>query len=104
MVRLALLVLLLVCVSVARADDDDETIGRAPPGGGIPERLQELEREWADDVGSKEPDEAHDDTDADATEPPAAKNDDDETEAVKTRPLDDAPRPSPPSPLKRPAG
>ncbi len=61
--RLAVLLLLAVCAGV-RADDDEELL-ETPKHEGLPERLQALEREWAEDVGSKEPaEEAEDEPEA----------------------------------------
>jgi len=104
MVRFAILSL-LVLVSVARAQDDDGAT--APPvlGDPIPERIEALEREWADDVGLKEPgDEPHDDAEANPAESPDPKDGEDETEPVRARAVDDAPRPRAPSALKNPLG
>jgi hypothetical protein len=53
--RLVLAVLLLL-VATAWAGEDDERLLETPPAQGMPERMQELEREWAEDVGTKDPD------------------------------------------------
>ncbi len=53
--RGAVIVLALVLAAVARADDDDGLLDTPPLGEPIPERLQALEKEWAEDVGTKDP-------------------------------------------------
>jgi hypothetical protein len=54
--RLILAVVFLVAGATARAADDDEHLLETPPPQGIPERMEELEREWAEDVGEKQTD------------------------------------------------
>ena len=105
MVRLALLLVILLAVPMARADDEDGVLETPPLGQAIPERVEELEREWADDVGLQEPpDPTRDDTDADAdaAEPAVDPTKDDPREPVKARPVDETPRPAPRSALRRP--
>ena len=89
MVQTALLVLLLV-LSTAHAQDDDGVLDTSPMGEGIPERIEQLEREWAEDVGVKAP---VDEPEADAPEPSDPAHDD-EPEPVKAPPVDE-PRPGP---------
>ena len=55
MPRLALALMLLAVGTIVRAEDDEQLL-ETPPAQGIPERMQELEREWAEDVGTKETD------------------------------------------------
>jgi hypothetical protein len=101
-VRIASLTLLLM-LSAAHAQDDDSLLETPPLGEGIPERVQELEREWAEDVGVKEPV----DDPPDAVEPdvpaPADATDVDEPEPSRA-PAVDEPRREPPSALGRPPG
>src|SRR5258705_13766582 len=102
MVRVAILVLLLVLAVAARAqDDDDGTLDQPSLGPGIPERMQELEKEWADDVGKDPSDETK--PDDDAAEAADADRDDEHETASKPRPPDQlVPRDSKPSALTRP--
>ena len=98
--RFALLVLLLV-LSPAWAQDDEGLLDTPALGEGIPERMQELEREWAEDTGVKEPvDERPDEPDAVAE--PADAAHEDEAEPAKT-PAVDEPQPEPPSSIRKPA-
>jgi hypothetical protein len=48
-------VVLALCLAGAAAADDDEGLLETPPLGGIPERMEVLEREWDEDVGTKDP-------------------------------------------------
>jgi hypothetical protein len=50
--RVGVAITLLLLVAVARAQDDDELLEPEPLGPPIAERLEALEREWAEDVGS----------------------------------------------------
>jgi len=87
--RVAVLLLGLALVAVARAEDDDGVLDVHPLGEPIPERLQTLEREWADDVGPKEP--VEDPANA-AEEPrePSPFEEDAEVEAKPHAPADEA--------------
>ena len=74
--RLAvLLALVLALRGAARAEDDDGLLDTRPLGQAIPERLQTLEREWADDVGTKEPVDATDDAAEEPHEPEPFEDD-----------------------------
>jgi hypothetical protein len=53
--RLGLVVLLLAIAAVARAEDEEQLL-ETPPAQGIPERMQELQKEWSEDVGTKDED------------------------------------------------
>jgi hypothetical protein len=54
--RLAVALLIGLLAAGARAaDEDDQILETKPLGSAIPERLRDLEREWEDDVGSREP-------------------------------------------------
>jgi len=103
-VRVALLVLLLLLAVTARAQDDDDGLDQPSLGPGIPERMQELEKEWADDVGKDPSDEPKAEPDDDAAEPAAADRDDDEHEAASKPKLPEqlVPKASKPSALTRP--
>jgi hypothetical protein len=72
--RLALAGLVLVLAGSARADDDD-TLDTRRLGEPIPERLQQLEREWAEDVGTKEAPEEPAEPDAEPVTPFAEEPD-----------------------------
>ena len=102
--RVALLVLLLLLAVAVRAQDDDDTLDQPSLGPGIPERMQELEKEWADDVGKDPSDEPKAEPDDDAAEPAAADRDDDEHEAASKPKLPEqlVPKESKPSALTRP--
>jgi hypothetical protein len=105
-VRIALLVLLLLLAVAARAEDDDEgALDQPSLGPAIPERMQDLEKEWADDVGKDPSDEPKAEPDDDAAEPADAYHDDDEHEATsKPKVLEQlVPKGSKPSALARPA-
>jgi hypothetical protein len=104
-VRVALLVLLMLLAVAARAqDDDDGTLDQPSLGPGIPERMQELEKEWADDVGKDPSDEPKPEPDDDAAEPADADHDGDEHEATSKPKLPEqlVPKASKPSALTRP--
>lgn len=103
-VLVAVLVLLVVLAGVVRAqDDDDGTLDQPSLGPGIPERMQELEKEWADDVGKDPSDEPKPPPDDDAAEPADADHDDDEHETAKPKlPEQLVPKASQPSALTRP--
>jgi len=98
------LAVLLLSLSVARAEDDDGGLDVPPLGDNIPARVEELEREWADDVGTKEPvEEPTEEPDAGAPEPADAVHDD-EPEPAKAPPAVEPPHPKPPSALGKPLG
>jgi hypothetical protein len=80
--RVAVLLLGLALVAVVRAEDDDGVLDAHPLGEPIPERLQTLEREWADDVGPKEPVEDP----ANAAEEPREPSPFEEDAEVETKP------------------
>ena len=86
--RVAVVLFGLALVAVARAEDDDGVLDTHPLGEPIPERLQALEREWAEDVGTKEP--VEDPANA-AEEPkePSPFEDDAEVEAKPHAPADE---------------
>jgi hypothetical protein len=98
-VRFALLVLVLG-LSPAYAQEDEGLLDTPTLGEGIPERMQELEREWAEDTGVKEPVDPPDD--ADAVAEPADPAHDDDAEPAKA-PAADEPEPEPPSSIRKPA-
>ena len=101
--RVALLVLLLLLAVAARAQDDDE-LDQPSLGPGIPEHMQELEKEWADDVGKDPSDEPKPPPDDDSGEPADADHDDEEHETAKPKlPEQLVPKASRPSALTRPA-
>ena len=101
--RVALLVLLLLLAVAARAQDDDDGLDQPSLGPGIPERMQELEKDWADDVGKDPSDEPKPPPDDDSAEPADADHDDDEHEAAKPKlPEQLVPKASRPSALTRP--
>jgi hypothetical protein len=52
--RLAIVVLAMMLCVTARAEDDEGLL-ETPPLGGIPERMDVLDREWHEDVGTKDP-------------------------------------------------
>ncbi len=52
--RVATIVLALVLAAVAHAQDDDAVLETPPLGEPLPERMQTLEKEWDDDVGTKD--------------------------------------------------
>ncbi len=102
--RVAILVLLLMLAVPARAqDDDDGALDQPSLGPGIPERMQELEKEWAADVG-KDPSEEKAEPDDDAAEPADADRDDDEHESASKAKLPEqlVPKGAKPSALTRP--
>jgi hypothetical protein len=102
-VRVAILLLLLALAVAARAEDDDGTLDQAPLGPGIPERMQELEKEWADDVGADPSDEPKAEPEDDAAEPAGAGHDDEHEAPSKPRlPEQLVPKASKPSALTRP--
>jgi hypothetical protein len=93
--RWAVMVLVLVLVGVAGAEDDDALLETPPLGEPMPERMQTLEKEWDDDVGTKD----HAVAPADETDPferNAAPADEPyvEDEAKPGPPTDEAPEPS----------
>ena len=104
MMRVAMLVLLLGIAVAARAQDDDAVLETPGHGDGIPERIEQLEREWAEDVGTKDP----------AEEPAEAPDaieagPEHEPEAAKPAPRTEEPPPSKPhsalsNPLSDPLG
>jgi hypothetical protein len=104
-VRVALLVLLLLVAVAARAEDDDGTAHQPALGPGIPERLEQLEKEWADDVGKDASDDSKADADDDAAEPADADHDDDDHQATAKPKMPEVviPKASKPGPLTRPA-
>ena len=65
----------LTLCAAARAEDDDGLLDLRPPGEAIPERLQRLEREWADDVETQEPAEPPSDTVEEPHEPSPFEDD-----------------------------
>ena len=69
-----MLLLLLVLATRAFADDDDTLLDTKPLGDPLPERLQQLEREWADETGVHDPVDPPDGVDDDA-EPAVAVED-----------------------------
>jgi hypothetical protein len=85
-VAFALLLRLVALGAVAGAEDEEQLL-ETPPPQGIPERLQDLEREWADDVGAKDPD----------AEPPPEPSPVDEAHEAP-RGTDEAPASEPPPP------
>jgi hypothetical protein len=100
--RVATIVLVLMLHAIARAEDDDDGgLLDTAPLGGIPERMQELEREWTDDVGTKDPTpvEPHDPDLADAQEELKIPDADHEEEAPPPPPAGPA---EPPPSAKRP--
>jgi hypothetical protein len=102
-VRVAVLVLLLVLAVAARAqDDDDGALDHPSLGPGIPERIQELEKEWADDVGKDPADEPKAGPEDGAVEPEDADHDDDEHPATKLKLEQPALKGPPPSALSKP--
>jgi hypothetical protein len=103
-VRVAILLLLLLLAAAARAEDDDGTLDQPPLGPGIPERMQELEKDWADDVGKDPSDEPKAEPDDDAAESADADHEDDEHEAASKPRLPEqlVPKESKPSALTRP--
>jgi hypothetical protein len=93
--RWAVLVLVLVLAAVAGAEDDDAVLETPSLGEPIPERMQTLEKEWDDDVGTND----HAPAPADETDPferNAAPADEPyvEDEAKPAPPTDEAPEPS----------
>ena len=101
--RVALLVLLLLLAVAVRAQDDDGTLDQPSLGPAIPERMQELEKEWADDVGKDPSDEPKAEPEDDATEPADAYKDDEPEAASKPKPVEQlVPKASKPSALTRP--
>jgi len=103
-VRVALLVLLLFLAVAARAQDDDGTLDQPSLGPGIPERMEELEKEWADDVGKDPSAEPKAEPDDDAAEPTDADHDDEHEAASKPKlPEQLVPKASKPSALTRPS-
>src|SRR5258706_1142869 len=93
--RWAVMVLVLVLVGVAGAEDDDAVLETPSLGEPIPERMQTLEKEWDDDVGTND----HAPAPADETDPferNAAPADEPyvEDEAKPAPPTDEAPEPS----------
>jgi hypothetical protein len=104
-VRLALLVLLLLVATAVRAQDDDDSLDQPSLGPGIPEKMQELEKEWAEDVGKDPTDEPKAEPDDDAAEPADAYHDDEPEHAAPSRPIEQlVPKAPPPSALSRPSG
>ena len=107
--RLALLALVLALSTSARAQDDDAVLDTPHVGDGIPERVEQLEREWAEDVGTKDTAEEHEpDADAEPADAAEAATGDD-PEPVKTPPAAEAPPPAKPrsalaKPLADPIG
>jgi hypothetical protein len=76
--RLAVALLIVLLAAGARAaDEDDQVLETKPLGNAIPERMRDLEREWEDDVGSREPPEENadeppsDDVDAEPSDDPS---------------------------------
>ena len=102
--RVALLVLLLLLAVGARAQDDDGTLDQPSLGPGIPERMQELEKEWSDDVGKDPSEDPKAEPEDDAAEPTDADHDDDAHEATSKPKLPEpiVPKGSKPSALTRP--
>jgi hypothetical protein len=101
-VRVALLVLLLLFAVAARAqDDDDGTLDQPSLGPGIPERMEQLEKEWADDVGKDPSEEPKAEPDDDAE--PADNDDEHEAPSKAKLPEQLVPKASKPSALTRPA-
>jgi hypothetical protein len=92
--RIVLAALLLAVASMARAEDDEQLL-ETPPAQGMPERLQELEREWADDIGTKDAG-----ADADAERPEPAPLDEAHEAAQGTESPE--PEPSPPPHAEEP--
>jgi hypothetical protein len=53
--RLCLVALALVLAASVRAEEDDDKLLETPKLDGIPERLEALEREWHEEVGTTDP-------------------------------------------------
>jgi outer membrane biosynthesis protein TonB len=92
--RWAVMVLVLVLVGVAGAEDDDAVLETPSLGEPIPERMQTLEKEWDEDVGTND----HAPAPADETDPferNAAPADEPyvEDEAKPAPPTDEPPEP-----------
>ena len=95
--RRVLMVLVLLLAAVARAEDDDAVLETPSLGDPIPERTQALEKEWDDDVGTK--DHAPDPTDEPAPDPfernaTPAPDDEPEVEAKTPPPCGERPEPA----------
>jgi hypothetical protein len=100
-----MLVLLLGLSVIARAQDDELDTPRL--GDGIPERVERLEREWAEDVGTKDP--VDEPADAPDTDDAVEATPEHEPEAPKPAPRGEEPPPSKPrsalsNPLADPLG
>ena len=102
--RVAFVVLVLGLSVVVGAQEDEGLLDTPSHGGGIPERLEALEREWAEDVGTKDPvDEPTDAPDAEDAVEPAPEHEEHETESAKSQPpVEAAPRAKPRSALGNP--
>jgi hypothetical protein len=94
--RWLVLVLVLVLVGVAGAEDDDAVLETPSLGEPIPERMQTLEKEWDEDVGTND----HAVAPADEIDPferNAAPADEpyveDEAKPAPPTPTDEAPEP-----------
>ena len=101
---MALVLVLLAFGTIVRAEDDEQIL-ETPPAQGIPERMQELEHEWAEDVGTKDTDvEPPEPTPMDeAHEAARGAEAEHETDAPATSPHpDEAAAPKKPSPLDSP--
>jgi hypothetical protein len=92
------LFLFLVLATPAFADDDDDALlDTKTLGDPLPERLEQLEREWADEtgVGVDDPVDPPDEIDAPAAEPAvAAEDDEDDQEHVTPTTLVPVPPPA----------
>jgi hypothetical protein len=106
--RLVLVALVLALGGGARGQDDDNAGLETARPDGIPERLQALEREWHEEVGTKDPTDPTEKPDADEVPElaPAEDRDHPEEAEVKPTPPEDVPPKKAPallqSPLKAP--
>lgn len=95
--------LLLSLVALGHAEDDDTVLDTPPLGDSIPARIEGLEREWADDVGIKDPVEEPTD-EPDAVREPGEAAHDDEPEPAKAPAAVEPPHAKRPSALGKPLG
>jgi hypothetical protein len=101
--RVAAVAFVFLLAAVARADDDDRLLDSPPLGEPIPERMETLERDWANEVGTpQEREEPADEREHDEVDEPIAPADNaDEPRAPATPPAAEEPSPSR-SPSRRP--
>jgi hypothetical protein len=88
--RLLVVIALFAVLAVARAEEDDDVLEVEPLGPPIPERLESLEREWAEDAGAGDPAEAprgedadHESAGPDGERPPAGDADHDDEKPAR---------------------